>query len=89
MVGKLESELVEDLARVESYVAKNAFPYPVLLDPEERLGVDLDIYALPTVMVLDRAGRIAYLRAGISDRPTLTDALRAAGVTGLPDERST
>ncbi len=62
---------------------------PVLLDPEERLGVDLDIYALPTVMVLDRAGRIAYLRPGISDRPTLTEALRLAGVTGLPDERST
>ncbi len=85
----LAVNLGEDLARVERYVASDAFPYPVLLDPEERLGVDLDIYALPTVMVLDRAGRIAYLRPGISDRPTLTEALRLAGVTGLPDERST
>jgi hypothetical protein len=39
-------------------------------------------------MVLDRAGRIAYIRPGISDRPALTDALIAAGVTGI-DERST
>jgi thiol-disulfide isomerase/thioredoxin len=83
----LAVNLGEDLATVERYVAKNAFPYPVLMDPEERLGVDLAIYALPTVMVLDRAGRIAYLRAGISDRPTLTDALSAAGAIG-PEARA-
>ena len=79
----LAVNLGEDLQTVERYVAKNAFPYPVLMDPEEKLGVDLEIYALPTVMILDRAGRIAFLRAGISDRPTLTDALEAAGATGL------
>ncbi len=86
----LAINLGEDLQTVERYVAKNAFPYPVLMDPQERLGVDLQIYALPTVMVLDRAGRVAFLRAGISDRPTLTDALLAAGATGLggtADER--
>jgi len=79
----LAINLGENLATVERYVAKSAFPYPVLMDPEERLGVDLDIYALPTVMILDRDGRIAYLRPGISDRRTLTDALLAAGATGL------
>ena len=78
----LAVNLGEDLATVERYVAKNAFAYPVLMDPEERLGVDLQIYALPTVMILDRAGRIAFLRAGISDRPTLTQALAAVGVAG-------
>ncbi len=84
----LAVNLGEDLATVERYVAKNAFPYPVLMDPEEKLGVDLQIYALPTVMVLDRAGRIAFLRPGISDRPTLNDALTAAGGE-LADELST
>jgi thiol-disulfide isomerase/thioredoxin len=79
----LAINLGEDLATVERYVGKNAFPYPVLMDPEERLGIGLDIYALPTVMILDRAGRIAFLRPGISDRPALTDALIAAGATGL------
>ena len=76
----LAINLGEDRATVDRYVARNAFPYPVLMDPEERLGVDLDIYALPTVMVLDQSGRIAFLRAGISDRPTLTRALAAVGV---------
>jgi thiol-disulfide isomerase/thioredoxin len=84
----LAVNLGEDVETVERYVANNGFPYPVLMDPQERLGVGLEIYALPTVMVLDRAGRIAYIRPGISDRPALTDALIAAGVTGI-DERST
>jgi len=83
----LAINLGEDLTTVERYVGKSAFPYPVLMDPEEQLGVGLDIYALPTVMILDRAGRIAFLRPGISDRPTLTDALIAAGASGL-DERA-
>ena len=81
----LAINLGEDLATVERYVGKSAFPYRVLMDPEEKLGVDLDIYALPTVMILDRSGRITFLRPGISDRPTLTDALAAAGVSGLAE----
>lgn len=77
----LAVNLGEEQPIVERYVAKNAFPYPVLMDPEERLGVDLEIYALPTVMILDREGKIAFLRAGISDRPTLVEALAAVGIT--------
>ena len=79
----LAINLGEDSATVERYVARNAFPYPVLMDPEERLGVDLDIYALPTVMVLDRAGHIAFLRPGITDARTLNEALAAAGMSSL------
>ncbi len=79
----LAVNLGEDLATVEQYVARNAFPYPVLMDPQEQLGVDLGIYALPTVMVLDRAGRISFLRPGLTDAPTLNEALAAAGVSGL------
>ena len=82
----LAINLGEDRRTVERYVAKNAFPYPVLMDPEEVLGVDLEIYALPTVMVLDREGRIAFLRAGVTDRPTLEGALAAAGASGAAEQ---
>ena len=81
----LAVNLGEDRATVEKYVARNAFAYPVLMDPDSELGDGLEIYVLPTVMVLDRAGRIAYLRAGITDRPTLRDALAAAGATGMAE----
>lgn len=84
----LAVNLGEDLETVERYVADHAFPYPVLMDPEERMAQALEIYVLPTVMVLDREGRISYLHLGISDRPALVAALAGAGV-GLSDGRPT
>ena len=68
----------EDLVR--QFVEKSPFPYPVAVDSEEVLGISLQIYALPTVMVIDAAGRIAYLRPGISDAETLRRVLDDAGV---------
>ena len=66
-------ELVRDFAR------RNPFPYPVLIDTQETLGNELEIYALPTVMVVNPRGRIAFLRPGISNRETLQQALLDAG----------
>jgi len=66
----------EDVVR--KFSRKKPFPYPVLLDPEETLGYALDVYALPTVMILDKGGRISFLRPGISDGETLRRALSAA-----------
>ncbi len=64
---------------VRDFASRHPFPYPVLVDTEEALGEELSIYALPTVMVVDRQGRIAYLRSGISDQETLRQALVEAG----------
>lgn len=63
---------------VEDFVRKDPFPYPVLLDPDEKLGYALEIYALPTVMIIDGEGQITFLRPGISDGETLRRALLAA-----------
>ena len=75
----LAINLGEDRETIERYIADHSFAYPVLMDAEEQLGLGLEIYLLPTVMVLDRSGRISYLRRGISDRATLTAALAEAG----------
>lgn len=66
---------------VREFVADDPFPYPVAVDSDEVLGELLQIYALPTVMVVDGEGRISYLQPGISDAETLNRALVAAGVT--------
>ena len=68
----------EDIVR--AFVEKKPFPYPVAIDSEEVLGIGLQIYALPTVMVIDSAGRIVYLRPGITDAETLRQVLAQAGV---------
>lgn len=74
----LAVDIAEDRATVESFVADNPFPYPVLLDTEDELAARLGLLALPTVMVVDRQGEIVYLEAGLVDRPALEEILRAA-----------
>ena len=76
----LAISLGEPADLVREFVEKQPFPYPVAVDSEEVLGIDLQIYALPTVMVIDAAGRIAYLRPGISDAETLRRVLIDSGV---------
>lgn len=66
----------EDIVR--EFARKDPFPYPVLLDPDETLGYALEVYALPTVMIVDRSGGISFMRPGISDGETLRRALSAA-----------
>ena len=76
----LAISLGEPADLVREFVEKSPFPYPVAVDSEEVLGLSLQIFALPTVMVIDSAGRIAYLRPGISDAETLRRVLLESGV---------
>ncbi len=69
----------EDEATVRRYVEKDPFPYPVLLDPQSSLSNRYQVYALPTVMIVDRQGAISYMQPGVSDKRTLRQALVAAG----------
>jgi len=63
---------------VESHVGKEPSPYPVLLDPQETLGIAFEIYALPTIVIIDPQGRLTFTRPGISDAETLHRALLEA-----------
>ncbi len=68
----------EDATTVAAYVDRDPFPYEVLLDPNDELSVRLGIYALPTVMIVDRSGRVAYRQPGLSSGEVLRRALEAA-----------
>ena len=68
----------EDVVR--EFIERNPYPYPVLVDPEDQLSLDLGIYVLPTIMVIDRNGTVAFLEPGVSDAETLRRVLYEAGV---------
>ena len=70
----------EDETTVREFVGRNPFPYPVLLDPDSSLSSRYQIYGLPTVMIVDRQGQIAFMETGVSDANTLRKALAAAGL---------
>jgi len=68
----------EDVVR--SFVDKNPYPYPVLIDPEDRVSPKYGIFVLPTVTVLDREGNVSYQQTGVSQAGALRRALYEAGV---------
>ena len=37
------------------------------------------VFALPTLMVVDKKGRISYLQSGIADGDTLRELIKKAG----------
>jgi cytochrome c biogenesis protein CcmG/thiol:disulfide interchange protein DsbE len=75
----LAVDLGEPESVVREYARERPFSYPVLLDTEEILGDKLQIYALPTVMVVDQKGQITYLRPGIANGETLYRLIVEAG----------
>ncbi len=74
----LAVSLGEERATVERFVRDNPYPYPVLIDPEDSLTVELQIYALPTLMVIDRRGRVAFFEPGLADGETLRRVIAEA-----------
>lgn len=51
-------------ARVRSFAQARAFPFPVVLDPEQEVYRLYSASALPTTVLLDREGNVAYRREG-------------------------
>jgi len=76
----LAVSLGESREVVEQFVENEPFTYPVLLDPDETLGISLEVYALPTVVVVDAHGRVRFSQAGITDAGTLRRVLSDLGV---------
>jgi cytochrome c biogenesis protein CcmG, thiol:disulfide interchange protein DsbE len=75
----LAVDLGESEKTVREFVAKNPFGYPVLLDPEEDVTMDLGIYGLPTVMIVDTKGEVTYFKTGILYADALRREIEAAG----------
>ena len=55
---------------VRAYLAENSIPYAVYLDPEFRVADALGDHRLPTILVIDRRGRVVQ-RAASLDQQTL------------------
>jgi thiol-disulfide isomerase/thioredoxin len=75
----LAANVGEDEATVKSFLKTKPFRYPVLLDPDDQVSSNLGVYALPTLMIVDKKGKISYIQPGIADAPTLRKVLREAG----------
>jgi thiol-disulfide isomerase/thioredoxin len=75
----LAANVGETPADVKKFLKEKPFPYPVLLDPEQAVAGKMGVFALPTLMVVDKRGNISYLQSGIADGDTLRQLIKKAG----------
>lgn len=80
-VQVLAVDVGETETQVRGFVERKPFPYPVLLDPESELADSLGVFSLPTLMVIDTQGEVAYFEAGILGENDLCQVLADAGTT--------
>lgn len=64
---------------VEGFLASRPYPYPVLLDPESEVADSLGVFSLPTLMVVDREGKVSHFAEGIHREDELRRILAEAG----------
>jgi cytochrome c biogenesis protein CcmG, thiol:disulfide interchange protein DsbE len=74
----LAANVGEEPETVRKFVKEKPFPYPVLLDPEDKVSTSLGVLALPTLIVVDKKGKISYLHTGLADADTIRKAIKAA-----------
>ncbi len=75
----LAANVGEEPDEVKKFLKATPFPYPVLLDPKQAIAEKLGIAALPTLLVIDKKGRMSYFQPGIADGDTLREILKKAG----------
>jgi peroxiredoxin len=68
----------EDATTVGEFLKERPLPYPVLVDPQDEVSGLYQIYALPSLLVVDKGGRVSYFHAGLADAPTLRRILDRA-----------
>jgi len=74
----LAANVGEETEAVRRFVKQKPFSYPVLIDPRDVAG-QLGIEALPTLMVIDKKGKLSFFEAGLTDGDTLRRILHQAG----------
>jgi thiol-disulfide isomerase/thioredoxin len=76
----LAANVGEDEPTVRSFLKSKPIPYPVLLDPEDKVSSKLGVVALPTLMIIDKKGKVTFFHTGVADGATVRKILKQAGV---------
>jgi thiol-disulfide isomerase/thioredoxin len=74
----LAADVGEEAKTVRSFLKTTPMPYSVLVDPKN-VSDQLGIYALPTLMVVNKKGVVSFFQPGIADGPTIRRVLKEAG----------
>lgn len=75
----LGASLGEEVGTVRDFLKSHPAPYPILVDPEDTLMAKLEILALPTLLIIDKKGQVAYFKEGLTGEEDLRKLIHKAG----------
>lgn len=67
-----------------NYLKKNHLTFRSLVDAEQSVSILYQVRAIPTVIIIDREGKIAFQGVGLSHESALRDALNEVGINSKP-----
>jgi peroxiredoxin/outer membrane lipoprotein-sorting protein len=70
----------EEIDTIRDYVAEHEYSFPTLVDTDQQAIKLYRIRGIPTMVVIDREGKIAQYRMGLSREGDLRSWLRKAGI---------
>ena len=70
----------EEIETIREYVAEHEYSFPTLVDTDQEAMNLYRIRGIPTMVVIDREGKIAQYRLGLSREADLRSWLRKAGI---------
>ena len=70
----------EDRETVEKYLAKNAYTFPVLLDPGRKVNTAFMVEGIPKTFIFDREGRLAAQSIDMRTEAQFLELLKQAGL---------
>jgi len=70
----------EDIDVIRDYVAEHEYSFPTLVDPEQQAITLYRVRGIPTMVVIDREGKIAHYRTGLSREAELRSWLKKSGI---------
>ena len=66
----------EKVEKVRAFMEKNPKPFPVLLDADSKVSDEYQVFSLPTVVLVDREGQIAFIGEGLTEAEILRPLIR-------------
>jgi thiol-disulfide isomerase/thioredoxin/outer membrane lipoprotein-sorting protein len=79
-VEVLSINVGETAAQAGAYVKKNGYTFTTLLDGNREVAANYQVNGIPTLVVIDRTGKISSYLVGAHDESALREALAKAGV---------
>jgi len=75
----LGANVGEEVGTVRSFLKTKPALYPTLVDPEDKISAQLEILALPTLLIVDKKGQVSYFREGLTSADDLRKLIQKAG----------